>query len=235
MLPTGHIEFTWAALNLLQRKAGLFRNADYRLVALAALAPDLLDKPLALTVYRDTDAALFWGHNLWFHLGVWLIARAWSRRVGVRTENVPGVTLNGSFAQRWLRRVTSEGSLPYLLAFSGHLLADRMWGFQESLFYPLGAGYWHPWMHVGVPQAMLDAYLHIIRTTPIIVAFEVIGLGLLAWFVWDRRLWRRDRLKAWLRTGRFAIVGQIVILRNRGFSRSSGRGNNRLKPRIQKL
>lgn len=189
MLPTGHIEFTWAALNLFQRKAGLFHDADYRLVALAALAPDLLDKPLALTVYRDTDAALFWGHNLWFHLGVWLVA--------LGADMLRGRGRGG-------RR-----SLPYLLAFSGHLLADRMWGFQESLFYPLGAGYWHPWVNVGEPRAMLDAYLHIIRTTPILVAFEVIGLGLMAWFVHDRQLWRRDRLMAWLRTGRFGGDGRV--------------------------
>ena len=92
--------------------------------------------------------------------------------------------------------------LPYLLAFSGHLLADRMWGFRESLFYPLGAGYWHPWVHVGEPAAMLAAYLHIIRTTPILVAFEVVGAVLLVWFAVDRRLWEPGRLARFLRTGR---------------------------------
>lgn len=108
--------------------------------------------------------------------------------------------------------------MPYLLAFSGHLIADRMWGFQESLFYPLCAGYWHRWVHVGAPAAMLDAYLEIIRTTPLLVAFEIIGLGLLAWFVWDRKLWQRDRLVAWLRTGRFSNIGQVLTLRPRAFS-----------------
>jgi len=94
------------------------------------------------------------------------------------------------------------GILPYLLAFSGHLLADRMWGFRESLLYPLGAGYWHPWVHVGEPAAMLAAYLHIIRTTPILVAFEVVGAALLVWFAIDRRLWEPGRLARFLRTGR---------------------------------
>jgi len=50
MLPGGHIAFTWATLNLLQRRAGLWPEAGYRLVGLASLAPDLLDKPLALTL-----------------------------------------------------------------------------------------------------------------------------------------------------------------------------------------
>ncbi len=189
MLPTGHVEFTWAALNLLQRRLGWFPHADYRFVALAALAPDLLDKPLALTVYRDTQAALFWGHNLWFHLGVWLVAAVWAWSGG-----------HGS------RRNRLGRTLPYLLAFSGHLIADRMWGFQESLFYPFGAGYWHPWVHVGEPQAMWSAYVEIVRTTPILIVFEVVGLGLLIWFVWDRRLWVKTRLIAWLSTGRFAPI-----------------------------
>jgi hypothetical protein len=190
MLPTGHIEFTWAALNLVQRRAGWFRDADYRLVAVAVLAPDLLDKPLALTLYRDTQAALFWGHNLWLHMTVWLIA--WAVLVG-QARSYEGTT---GVRRRFV------AILPYWLAFSGHLVADRMWGFRESLFYPAGAGYWHPWVHVGEPAAMLAAYLHIIRTTPILVAFEVVGAALLVWFAADRRLWEPGRLASFLRTGR---------------------------------
>ena len=190
MLPTGHVEFTWAALNLVQRRTGLFRATDYRLMAAAALAPDLLDKPLALTLYRDAGAALFWGHNLWFHGVVWLGASAWIRRAQRRVG----------------RNVRFISALPYLLAFSGHLIADRMWGFQETLFYPLGAGFWHPWVHVGEPVAMLQAYLEIIRTTPILVFFEIAGLVLLGWLLWDRGLWRMDRLLALLRTGRLEAV-----------------------------
>lgn len=193
MLPAGHLEFTWAALNLVQRRTGLFRGADYRLVALAALAPDLLDKPLALTVYRETQAALFWGHNLWLHGAVWLaVWGATSGQAGLR-RRAPGEPAPGNrFGE----------VAPYLLAFSGHLLADRMWGFRDSLFYPLGAGHWHRWRHVGGPAAMLGAYLGVIRTAPILVVFEGLGAGLLVWFVADRRLWEPKRLGHLLRTGR---------------------------------
>jgi hypothetical protein len=190
MLPTGHLEFTWAALNLVQRRTGWFRDTDYRLIAVAALAPDLLDKPLALTLYHHTDAALFWGHNLWLHMAVWLIAGACVASQA-RSNRETGA-IRSRFA----------GTLPYLLAFSGHLIADRMWGFRESLFYPLGVGYWHPWVHVGEPAAMLAAYLRIIRTTPILVVFEVVGAALLVWFAIDRRLWEPTRLARFLRTGR---------------------------------
>ena len=126
MLPTGHIEFTWAALNVVQRRTGWFRDTDYRLMAVAALAPDLLDKPLALTFYRGTDAALFWGHNLWLHMAVWLAA--WALIVGRTRSHREAGAMRRRFA----------GILPYLLAFSGHLLADRMWGFRESSVLPVG-------------------------------------------------------------------------------------------------
>ncbi len=195
MLPGGHLEYTWATLNLVQRKAGLFAGADYRWIAVAAMLPDAIDKPLALTVYRHTDAALFWGHNLWVHGGVWAAALAWCSRPGARPQT------------RAIR------ALPYLLAFSGHLVADRMWGFQESLFYPLGAGHWHPWVHVGEPSAMLQAYLDIVRTTPILVFFEVTGLALMAWFVLDRGLWQPRILIDFLRTGRFRGGSRMAGLR----------------------
>ncbi len=69
MLPPGHIEFTWAALNLLQRQAGLFEDADYRWAALAAVLPDLIDKPLATFVLTDAEAALLYGHTALLHGG----------------------------------------------------------------------------------------------------------------------------------------------------------------------
>ena len=204
MLPTGHVEFTWAALNLLQRRRGVFPKADYRFVALAALAPDLLDKPLALTVYRNTSAALFWGHNAWLHITVW--ATVLIAVMGVAARPMMAHRQKRIARARWCTSLSPAISrvLPYLLAFSGHLLADRMWGFQESLFYPFGAGYWHPWVHVGEPSAMLEAYLTIIWTTPILVMFELVGALLMVWFVSDRRFFEAEGLKAFLRTGRFA-------------------------------
>ncbi|MCB0233636.1 MAG: hypothetical protein KDG58_05345, partial [Anaerolineae bacterium] len=97
MLPTGHVEFTWAALNAMQRSAGLFEDVDYRLMALCAVLPDAIDKPLATFVMTDSEAALLFGHTALLHGGVWLAVAA--------TGQLPR-------------------ALPYLLAFSGHLLAD---------------------------------------------------------------------------------------------------------------
>ena len=179
MLPTGHVEFTWSTLNLLQRKLDLFPDTDYRLMALWAVLPDAIDKPLATFVLTDSHAALLFGHTALLHSSVWL-----------------GAGLAGRLPQ-WAS---------YLLAFSGHLLADRMWGFTQTLLWPLLGRRFHQWQHVGSPEAIVSAYLDIIANEPKLLLFELAGAGLLAWFVTDRQLWRPDRLLAFLRTGRLPLL-----------------------------
>lgn len=179
MLPFGHIEFTWAALNLVQRRTGRWQDADYRLMALAATLPDWIDKPLATFVLTEEDAALLFAHTALAHAGVWLAAAA--------TGTLPR-------------------SLPYLLAFSGHLAADRMWSFRQTLWWPFKGRRFHQWKHVGSPQAILHAYAKIIREEPLLLTFEALGALLLAWFIVDRGLWQRDTLAAFLRTGRVEPV-----------------------------
>ncbi|HIC88457.1 MAG TPA: metal-dependent hydrolase [Anaerolineae bacterium] len=175
MLPTGHVEFTWAGLNLIQRQFHRFEDADYRLATVAALLPDLIDKPLAIFVLRDAHAALLYGHTLVFHATVWAVAGATGR------------------LRRWL---------PYLLAFSGHLLADRMWGFTQTLFWPFTGWRFHQWEFVGSPNAIWHAYLRIVVEEPKLIIFEVVGLGLLIGFARDRGLTDFHSLMLFLRTGR---------------------------------
>lgn len=175
MLPTGHVEFTWAALNLLQRRTGAFPRADYRLAAAVALLPDLIDKPLATFVFTDSNAALMFGHTALVHTAAWLTATATGH------------------LQSWL---------PYLLAFSGHLVADRMWGFTQTLLWPFRGRRFHQWQHVGSPEAIVQAYLRVVAKEPKLIAFEIAGACLLAWFVTDHRLWQPEQLRSFLRTGR---------------------------------
>jgi hypothetical protein len=174
MLPTAHVTFSWAALNLVQRQLQRFEDADYRLVALSAVLPDLIDKPLATFVMKDSNAALLFGHTALLHGGVWLAAAATGR------------------LERWL---------PYLAAFSGHLLADRMWGFSRTLLWPLRGRQFHQWQHVGSPEAIVQAYLKIIREEPLLLTFEAIGAGLLLWFLADRQLGQPAQLASFLRRG----------------------------------
>jgi len=177
MLPSAHVEFTWALANALQRASSSrrWKDVDYRLLALAAIAPDLIDKPLAVFVLPDAHAALLYGHTLLLHLGVWTAAAATGR----------------------LRR-----GLPYLLALSGHLVADRMWGHKPTLLWPFRGLRFHRWKDVGSPEAFLRAYADIILHEPKLLAFEAAGLALLAWVIADRHLYRKSALGRFLRSGR---------------------------------
>lgn len=178
MLPAGHIEYTWGALDLLQRKVGLFEDADYRLVALAALLPDLIDKPLSLLIFTDSKTSQGLTHTLWVHLFVSLAILIWWRK-----------------------------GLVYALAFNGHLVADRIWLYPRTLFFPFLGWQFEPWRFMGSPAAMLDAYAEIV-TYPLIIILESIGLVVLAWLGATHHLYRRENLMDFLASGRFPQAGK---------------------------
>ena len=74
MLPPSHIAYTFLALDLVQDRLGIAKDADYRLVAMAAVGPDLIDKPLAWAYfYKRYKSAVLFAHTLIAHLGVVLI------------------------------------------------------------------------------------------------------------------------------------------------------------------
>ena len=98
MLPLGHIAYAWGGLRLLQKKAGVFEDADYRGAALAAMAPDLGDKALAVTGLSSHRTGQVWAHTLFFcHLPVLVVTLL--------------------FRRRWL---------PYALAFNSHRAPWRL-------------------------------------------------------------------------------------------------------------
>ena len=80
-MPLGHVAYAWGGLRLVQKGAALFRDADYRLVALAAIAPDLSDKALALSGVSRHRTGQVWAHTLFFcHLPVLLGTLIFRRR-----------------------------------------------------------------------------------------------------------------------------------------------------------
>jgi hypothetical protein len=175
MLPLGHIAYAWGGLRLLQKKAGVFEDADYRGVALAAMAPDLSDKALAVTGLSGHRTGQVWAHTLFFcHLPV-LLATLLLRR-------------------RWL---------PYALAFNSHLLTDRMWRFRHTLFHPFFGRRFGDWRDLNSFKLMVDAYKEVVREDRLTIPLELGGLAILLWLVGSGRLYRRDRLLSFLRRGRF--------------------------------
>jgi hypothetical protein len=77
-----------------------------------------------------------------------------------------------------------------------------MWKYPRTLFFPF-SGQLDSWKFMGTPTAMLDAYAEIL-TRPAILAVEAVGLGLLAWVAHRGGLYRKDRLKQFLQSGKLA-------------------------------
>ena len=174
MLPQSHIAYTWAALSLAQEHLDFAPDADYRLVALAAAGPDLIDKPLALAYfYKKYKSAVLFAHTLWsFHFVRWL-------------------GLQGTIG------------LAYALAYGGHVLLDRLWHFGDTFYWPLRGWRFHVWGKRGSEQEKIGwAYWYAFTRRPELWGWEVGGLLALGWFVWRHRLYRRERLWVFLATGK---------------------------------
>ncbi|MFC2031672.1 metal-dependent hydrolase [Chloroflexota bacterium] len=169
MLPLGHVAYTWSVLSLLQTH-DYASQADYRGMVFAALLPDMIDKPLSLTVMSDSGTSQGLSHTLLAHAVVTLATAC--------------------FRPHWL---------PYALAFNGHLIADQMWKYTDTLLFPF-SGRLDSWQYMGSPGAMLSAYAEI-ATRPGILAVEAVGLALMSWFVKKHKLNRRRPMVRLMLTG----------------------------------
>ena len=179
MLPLGHVAYAWGGLRLLQRR-GLFEDADYRLVAVASMAPDLADKAMAVTGLSKHRTGQVWAHTLFFcHLPV-LLATALFRR-------------------RWL---------PYALAFNSHLVTDRMWRFPHTLFHPFFGRRFGDWRDLNSFKLMVEAYKEVLREDRLTIPLELGGIAILLWLVVSGRLYPVDRFLGFLRRGRFPATSR---------------------------
>ncbi len=137
MLPLGHVAYTWAALTWLQARDRA-TGVDLRGAAVAALLPDLIDKPLSLTLFSDSGTSHGLAHTLLAQTALTLAA------VHLRPT--------------WL---------PYALICNSHLLADQMWKYPRTLLFPF-SGRLDSWQFMGSPSAMLAAYADIIKRPSIL-------------------------------------------------------------------
>lgn len=175
MLPPSHVAYTWITLSLAQEHLKVAPQADYRLVALAAVGPDLVDKPLAWAYfYKRYKAAVLFAHTLLAHLGVLWMAQQAMSRFGV-----------------------------YALAFVGHALLDRLWFFPDTFYWPLRGWRFHVWGKRGSEQSEIGkAYWIAFTRRPELWGWEIGGLLALLWFVWRHRLYERERLWGFIFTGK---------------------------------
>jgi hypothetical protein len=175
MLPQSHVTYTLAAYDLLKKRVPALQKVDYRLAALAAMGPDLIDKPLAAAYYyRRYKSAVLFAHTLIAHLIVF------------------GVTL-------WKK----PHWWPYALAFNGHALLDRLWLFHNTWYWPFRGWQFHVWGKAGSQQQDIKlAYWYAFTRRPELWIWEFGGLLAGLWFIYHNRLYQPDRLWYLCRTGR---------------------------------
>ena len=174
MLPHSHIFVAWGLQKFLENRFASFKGADYRLIALASILPDLVDKPLAVFVFPEMKAGLLFAHAPIFHLP-WFLLTRWRQAL-------------------W----------PYALAFTGHIIADRIWFFRETFWFPLHGFRFHPWQHIGDLKSFGHAYRAMYKRRPDLFLYEVLAFVVLHWFIVSSGLTHRHALWQFIRTGRVA-------------------------------
>lgn len=186
MLPSAHIAYTWLAASLAQERLApeTARQIDYRLLAVAATAPDLIDKPLAAAhFYRRYKSAVLFAHTVLANLAI--LALGWRA------------------ASRALSRDRAGAIWVYTAAALGHALLDRLWHYPDTFYWPFRGWRFHVWGKRGSEQEKIGlAYWYAFTRRPELWVWEAGGLLALAIFVWRHRLYRADRLLDLLFSGR---------------------------------
>ena len=172
MLPLAHIGFTAAAVKLTEKGLRL-RNVDYRLVIVASLLPDLVDKPLShLLVGSYTYESRAFGHSLAF-LGcfclIMLIHYLWTRKSTL---------------------------FPVCLGILLHDVFDEMWLQPGVLYWPL-YGWTFPRSAENVWQSMIQIWDYRIHALDL---YDNLGVLILLWFF--MRLALNGRLTGFIKQGK---------------------------------
>ncbi len=178
MMPPGHVAATWGVATLLQQNNPRLARLDYRLLAVSAVLPDLIDKPLAILAFPQAQTSQLITHSLLFNVVLLVGALLWWRP-----------------------------ALPYVLAFNGHVIFDRMWNHTESFWWPIfGWDVFWQFKPMNSAETMLNVYLDIITRYPQVWVIEILAIVFFVWFFYHFRLYRRPNLK------QFTLTGQITSL-----------------------
>lgn len=174
MLPQSHIAYTIATVDGLKNHIPALKSCDYRLLALAATGPDLIDKPLAAVYfYPRYKSAVLFAHTLLVHLSVFIYI----------------VVKKPSW---WL----------YGLAFNGHAILDRLWLFHDTWYWPFRGWRFHVWGKQGSEQKDIKrAYWYAFTRRPELWIWELGGFLAAFWFIRRYKLYQLERLKHFIRTG----------------------------------
>lgn len=150
-------------------------DIDFRLVIVAAMLPDIVDKLVGMVLFKEeiSNGRLF-THSI-FVIGIISILIF----IAVRIKYGP--TLK---------------TLLYVPPIWMHLILDRMWEEPDTLFWPLfGAGF--PKLDIEVGD-----YFSILLSEPYILAGEILGALIIVALVIRHRVYTKTNILGFLRDGR---------------------------------
>ncbi len=178
MMPPGHVAVTWGVTALLQKNNPNLSQLDYRLLAVCAMGPDLIDKPLAIFVLPQAQTSQLVAHSLLFNVTALVFALLLWRQ-----------------------------AVPYTVAFLFHIVADRMWNHTESFWWPL-FGWQTFWQYkpMNTAESMISVYLDIIYSYPQVWVIELAALFFLIGFAWRHQFFRWHTLKQLVLTGLIGLT-----------------------------
>lgn len=150
-------------------------HLDYRFLLVGSLLPDLIDKPIGdIFFYETFQNGRIFAHTLCFTICL----------------TVLGIYVYKRWNRLWLL-ILSFGS-------AIHLILDKMWLNPRTLLWPI-----YGWGFAKLDSANFFEWLpemfHALVTNPSVYVPEIIGLGILAWFV--AKLIRTGNVNAFIRNG----------------------------------
>jgi membrane-bound metal-dependent hydrolase YbcI (DUF457 family) len=183
MIFFGHIGIT-LLLAFLIFNIILKKKIDYRFLVVGAVLPDLIDKPIGQYLFYSTfhNGRIFAHTILFVVLLVLLAAFLW-------------------------RKYRFAGAGVLALGAIAHITEDQIWQEPVTAFWPL-LGWQFPKLDItDYSSYILNALLHV----PNAYVPEIIGLVIIAGFVWRFELYRPERVKAFVRTGRLSLEKKVVV------------------------
>lgn len=172
MIFFGHIGITLLMIFLIF--TFLKEKIDYRLLVIGAILPDLIDKPIGHYLFYETfQNGRIFGHTVLFIILLVVLAACLERKY----------------------RFTS-GSVLALGAIA-HLVEDRIWTAPGNVLWPLLG-----WEFPKLDMANYSEYIwHVLFNEPSAYVPEIVGLAIIAGFVWRFEFYRIERLKIFAMTG----------------------------------
>jgi membrane-bound metal-dependent hydrolase YbcI (DUF457 family) len=181
MIFFGHIGITLLLVFLVF--TFLKEKIDYRFLVIGAVLPDLIDKPIGQYLLNDIfhNGRIF-AHTILFILLLVVLAAYMERK-----HRFAGVS------------VLALGAI-------AHITEDQIWRSPGTALWPL-LGWEFPKRDVlDYAGYIWDALLH----EPSAYVPEIVGLAIIAGFAWRFELYRPERVKAFLKTGRLSHAEKAV-------------------------